>query len=149
MEYSIIQGPRGSGKTTAMLADIHAHIVSGSRQSILVVLADHQRLSFFAEEWMHQYPRMPRPDYVLLGNTLRVRGRRYEHVYVEDVDQYDDLFSDERFLNVLPCVSQTLTLTATPYDLPTFADYVAPPAPPTVKAGLVRRLLSRSRETTS
>lgn len=144
-EIYVIQGPRESGKTSTVLCMLYEHVVC--RESCLVVLRDHRELQFFADEWSRLFPHVPRPDYVIISNTLKVRGRHYEHVYIENVDLYEDVWHDDRIQTIMPCITKSITLTASPYDLPTFHDYVAPPepsAPLTVKAGILNRWRRRS-----
>lgn len=116
MQAMIDHRQRQNGKTYDMMSEIHEHIVNGSRQSILVVLGDMREVQFFADQWALRFPRLPRPDYVNLHNTLRIRGRQYEHVYVENVDLLDDGIYDERLQTITVGIPPggTITFTSSP-----------------------------------
>lgn len=119
METYIVMSGRRMGKTQALIDDIYRRIVNGERANILVVFPDLSQVEFFANEWNLQYPHIPRPSYVTIRNTLKIRGRRYKYIYVENVDMIEEGWHDERLhaVRVALDVDGEITLSYTPTTL--------------------------------
>lgn len=100
IEASVYLGGRGGGKTYAMLTEINELIVQGRRSEIVVVLKDPPALHWFTRVWYERFPTIEMPEYILITNRLKLRGKRLGKVFVENVELYEDGIYDERIVEL-------------------------------------------------
>lgn len=127
MQTRIIQRGRGGGKTYDIMTEAHAFLIA--RESVLIVLPNIRAVEYWFAEWNKRFPYATRPEYITIDNRLRIRGRNYHHVYVENVSDYEYGIWDERLFDVR-ISARTMTFTSSPNTLPPFRDYTPPPATP-------------------
>lgn len=85
----VLPGGRGSGKTHAVMSEIHDLILAGERPKILVVFPDAHYVYWWGREWERRFP-FEMPRYTTIQRMDVVRGLRLRHVYVEDIDNVPD-----------------------------------------------------------
>lgn len=90
----------GKGKTYEIMSEIHDLIIAGRGSEILVVFPTLDYLHWWTRAWQDRFPQIPMVDYVSVTNTLKLRGRFYTKIYVEDIDLYDEGIYDERLIGI-------------------------------------------------
>lgn len=147
IERNVIFGPRQSGKTYAIMTDIHDRIISGERSDVLVVFPAMSHLTWWRDEWNKRFPHLPMPDYTSMNAMERVRGKRVKHVYVEDIDSDGDGIYADKLTWLYPCIIGDGSITFTCSPIPGNDTAHREPPPPTriedierKKAKILRRL---------
>lgn len=105
IDFNVIQNGRGGGKTYDIMTEIGNLVVAGRRPEILIVFPAINYLHFWSGEWRRRFGGMPMPEYVAINNTLKIRGREFSKIYVEDINTYEDGIYDQRLeMSVFPYI---------------------------------------------
>jgi hypothetical protein len=102
---SVVFRPRQMGKTSLIMDDIHELAVQNRTTEVLVVVPSASHREFWERVWRNKYPALRPPAFLSLQNTLSVRGRRYEKIYVEDIDLEPEGIYSEKLRDILPCLA--------------------------------------------
>lgn len=95
IEWSVIHRPRRTGKTTAVLESVHERAVRGLLSSTLIVTHDQREAERIIRLWRSSYMSLPDPDIITMRSVHRVRGRKYEKIFVEDIEiDLEGIYSD-------------------------------------------------------
>lgn len=92
------------GKTTLIMDEIHELAVQNRTQEVLVVVHDARHGQWWENVWRDKYPALRPPRIMSIQNTLPIRGRRFEKIYVEDVDVQEDGIYSVKLRDVLPAL---------------------------------------------
>lgn len=118
---SVVFRPRGMGKTTLIMDEIHELAVQNRTQEVLVVVHDARHGQWWENVWRDKYPALRPPRIMSIQNTLPIRGRRFEKIYVEDVDVQEDGIYSVKLRDVLPALvfarDPELIFTCSPLDI--------------------------------
>lgn len=87
IDKQIIFAGRGGGKTYKIMTEIHDLIKAGERSDIVVVFPTMNYLHWWAREWQDRFPFVAMPFYTSMVAMERVRGLRFKHAYIEDIDK--------------------------------------------------------------
>lgn len=102
--HSVIVSGKQMGKTYTMMTEIHDLIVRGRHGDVLVVFPTSNYLHWWVREWQNRFPWVPMVDYTIGNNVLKVRGRQYGKIYVEDVDAYPNGIYEDKFQDLNMCL---------------------------------------------
>ena len=102
---SVIFRPRQMGKTSLIMDEIHELAVQNRTTEVLVVVPNQMHREFWEREWRNKYPALRPPAFLSLQNTLSARGRRYEKIYVEDIDLEPEGIYSEKLRDILPSLA--------------------------------------------
>ena len=100
IDRNVIFGGRQVGKTYTIMQEINEWIVKGRRAEILVVFPTAEYVHWWSRMWQYHFHNTPMPEYITINNRLKVRGRFFSKVYVEDVDMYEHGIYDERLREI-------------------------------------------------
>lgn len=145
---------RRCGKTTAILEEIHALAVQNRTAEVLLVVPNMRQKEFVTREWRARWPSLTPPMIISIQNTIPVRGRRFEKIYVENIEiDLEGIYSD-RLKDIFPCLAYArepeVVFTCSPMDEPKWQ-----PAPVErqrairkARRDFMRRLLDRNIDDT-
>lgn len=146
MDAYVINSSRGLGRTPGIIEEIQAAL--GARESVLVVCHSGPDIEEFMAIWNDRLPYYARPEYMSMNNRIRAYGRRFDRVYVEDVEFLDGGIYDPYIMqDILPSVQKSITFTAAPTELSQRSHVIPPPSEAVEEAAvnLKRRFLRWKR----
>jgi len=119
---SVIFNQRQCGKTATILEEIHTLAVQNRTPEVLVVVPDMRQKEWLVREWRTKWPSLTPPTIISIQNTIPVRGRRFEKVYVENIEiDLEGIYSD-RIMDLWLCLVEArdpeLVFTCSPMDEP-------------------------------
>lgn len=117
---SIVFNDRNSGKTTWMLEQVHEYGVQNRLAEVLIVVPNQMHKELVIRQWRARYPAITDPHIVSMQNLIPVRGRRFEKVYVDNIDfDLEGIYSD-RVADIMPALAGSrdpeLIFTCSPLD---------------------------------
>jgi len=125
VETFVIQNHRQTGKTWAIMSEIHDLILDGHKENVIVYGPNHEWLYHWTRMWRERFNVLPFPDYVLGDNFLGVRSRLYRYVFVDDVDFLEDGIRSDVLQYIHAMKPEQITFTATTAEYrPAHNDYV-------------------------
>lgn len=102
---SIVFNGRRTGKTTWVMQQIHDLAIQNRTHEVLVVVSDSRMREFWVRTWRFEYPALTVPKIVTISNPLEARGRRFEKIFIEDIEDNEEGIYDHKLLmDVLPCL---------------------------------------------
>lgn len=114
MDHIVLHGPRQSGKTTLIMAEIHEQVLLGNRAHLLLVFNEVFQAETWLAEWHNLYPSVTAPDYMTTDNPLKISGRVFTRAYIENIDVYREGIFDPKLQYVLDQVTEVVTYTSSP-----------------------------------
>lgn len=86
---------RRMGKTSLIMDEIHELAVQNRTAEVLVAVSNMRHRDWWIREWRSKYPALAHPHIISMTNLLPIRGRRFEKVYIEDIDiDLEGIYSD-------------------------------------------------------
>lgn len=86
---------RRMGKTSLIMDEIHELAVKNRTAEVLVAVSNMRHRDWWIREWRSKYPALAPPHIISMTNALPIRGRRFEKVYIEDIDiDLEGVYSD-------------------------------------------------------
>lgn len=118
----VIQNGRGGGKSDAVMGEVHELIAAGRASEVLIVFPDQRQAYHWVRMWHDVFPFVLVPEYVTINNMLRVRGRQYSRIFIENVDTYENGIYEEKLDYLWPCLrspfnDEEITFTSSPLEL--------------------------------
>jgi hypothetical protein len=105
-EYSfILFNERRGGKTWAIMDEIHELAVQNRTAEVLVLVPSAQQREWWIREWRSRFQALTCPRVESIQSPVGVRGRRFEKIYIEDIDMSDDGIYDRKLWDVWPCLA--------------------------------------------
>lgn len=91
----VIYAPRGWGKTSYIMEEIHEYAVQNRTAEIAVICANRSMADLWIRNWRDRYPALNPPRVLCMGNLLPIRGYRFEKLYFEDIEiDLDGIYSE-------------------------------------------------------
>lgn len=118
----VIQNVRGGGKSDAVMGEIHELIVAGRGPEVLLVFPTQSQAYHWCRVWQDVFPFVPVPEFVTINNMLRVRGRQYSRIFIEDIHEYELGIYEPKLDYLWPCLrsrfnDEEVVFTSSPTEL--------------------------------
>ena len=105
-EYSfVLFNNRQGGKTWAIMDEIKELAVQNRTAEVLVIVPSMSHREWWIREWRSKYPALTCPRIESLQSPVGVRGRRFEKIYIEDIDVNPEGIYDQKLWDVWPCLA--------------------------------------------
>ena len=119
---SVIFNGRQGGKTKTILDEVHDLAVQGRIAEALIVVPDMRQKEFIVQTWRKRWASLTPPEVVSMQNLLPLRGRRFQKIYVENIEFDLEGIYSSRLDFIWPCLVEALdpevVFTCSPMDQP-------------------------------
>lgn len=118
---TVIFNGRQTGKTTLVMDEAYSFALERRTAEILIIMSSARAVDSWRRQWRDKYPALLCPHVISIQNTLSARGRRFEKIYIEDIDHDLEGIYSERVMQVWPCLAHArepeLVFTCSPLDI--------------------------------